>query len=123
MDRKRYPELCRRKKVVSNLNSQSLREEREPKLRALADELRQIKPEGWSIVFGKDEVVARPKDRAIGKFSIVYLRHNIFTVGFFSRGLNIWNKRHDFAEGPNIASLIRDWMSGAIADPKKRVGN
>ncbi len=106
---------------MSTLNSQSLREEREPKLRALADELRQIKPERWSIVFGKDQVVVRPQDRTIGKFSIIYLRHNIFTVGFFSRELNIWNKRKDFAEEPNVSSLISDWMLGAIADLRKRI--
>ena len=98
-------------------------QERELELRGLACELRQIKPEGWSIVFGKDEVVARAKDRTIGKFRIICLRQDTFTVAFFSRELNIWNKRKVFSEGPNVASLIKDWMLGAIADPRKREGD
>ncbi len=97
-------------------------QERELKLRALASELRQIKPEGWSIVFGKDAVVARPKDRSIGKFCI-YLREEIFTVAFFSRELNIWNKWKVFSEGPNVASSITNWMLEAMADPRKREGD
>jgi len=68
----------------------------EIKLKTLADHLRKIKSQGWSVIFSENEIVVRPGRRAIGKFSIAIVRDGRFSISFFSRELNIWNKRKYF---------------------------
>ena len=99
----------------------NLSQDSENKLAALADALREIKSKGWSVVFSENEVIVRPKDRSVGKFSITSVKEGQFVTSFFSRELNIWNKRADFADIPSAAVSIRDWIESAVVDPKKRV--
>ncbi len=42
------------------------------RLRGLYDSLRRVRPLGWSVVYGENEIVVRPADRSIGKFSITF---------------------------------------------------
>ena len=88
-------------------------------LKSLANDLRRIKLEGWSVVLGSYEIVVRPKDRTAGKFSIT-LREEC-CVMFFSRELNIWNKSRYFKIDVSLAASIKDWMESEAAEPLKRV--
>ena len=96
-------------KWQDNLSKQS-----ETKLEDLADELRQIKPQGWSVIFSKNEVIVRPKDRDAGKFSIIVVKEQ-FSVSFFSRELNSWNKSAYFEYSSALAQSIKEWMESADA--------
>ena len=98
-----------------------LSQEMEVMLNALAAHLREIKPQGWSVVFSENEVVVRPEDRTTGKFSITAVREGQFCVAFFSRELNIWNKRDSFAVNHAAAVQIKEWMQSEAVDPLKRV--
>jgi hypothetical protein len=90
-------------------------------LKTLADHLRMIKMQGWSVIFSKNEVVVRPEDRTVGKFSITSVQDGRFSAAFFSRELNIWNKRKDFEANPSAAVRVKAWMECEVADPLKRV--
>jgi hypothetical protein len=90
-------------------------------LNALADHLRQIKPQGWSVVISENEVVVRPEARGIGKFSITVVREDKFCAAFFSRELNIWNKRRYFELSQAVAVRVKEWMQIEASDPLRRV--
>jgi len=75
-----------------------------------------MKAEGWSVVLGLNEIIARPKDRT-GKFSIIFVRGVGCSVACFSRELNFWNKRKYFNSDVSLAASINDWMLSAAADP------
>jgi hypothetical protein len=98
-----------------------LSQEMQIALNALAEHLREIKPRGWSVVFSENEVVVRPEDRTIGKFSITAVRKDQFSAAFFSRELNIWNKREYFEVNRAVAVHIKEWMQSEVDDPLKRV--
>src|SRR5262245_8241068 len=98
-----------------------LNEQTESALRNLANDLRVIKMQGWSVIFSENEVVVRPEDRTIGKFSITSTRDGRFSAGFFSRELNIWNKRKYFEANGSAAGSVKEWMESEVADPLKRV--
>ncbi|HEX5501200.1 MAG TPA: hypothetical protein VFW96_01175 [Thermomicrobiales bacterium] len=87
-------------------------------LKRLARDLRVTKPHGWSVVLGNDEVVVRPPDRTVGKFSIKP-GDGRFPTGFFSRGLNYWNKWAYFDDQPNVATEIWEWMAIEVLVPTK----
>lgn len=94
----------------------------ETRLKNLADDLRVIKPQGWSVIFSRNEVIVRPEDRTLGKFSITTsVREEEFSAAFFSRELNIWNKRRSFTDNGSIALTVKEWMESEMADPLKRV--
>ena len=99
----------------------TLSHETEAKLNALADHLREIKPQGWSVIFSENEVVVRPEDRTIGKFSITVVQEDQFCAAFFSRQLNIWNKRRYFEVNQGGAVRLKEWMQSEAADPVKPV--
>ena len=42
------------------------REDPSNDLKTLAEDLRRIKPEGWSIVLTSNDIIVRPKDRTTG---------------------------------------------------------
>ena len=88
-------------------------------LKTLGEDLRRMKPEGWSVVLGAYEIIVRPKDRTAGKFSIT-LREEC-CVMFFSRELNIWNKSRYFEIDVSLAASIKAWMESEAAEPLKRV--
>jgi hypothetical protein len=89
-------------------------------LKTLAKDLRRVKPEGWSVVLGSNEIIIRPKDRPTGKFSITFVRDDICSAMFFSRELNYWNKSTYFKFNTSIAVSIMEWMVLAAAEPLKR---
>jgi hypothetical protein len=98
-----------------------LNQQTETDLKKLADDLRVIKTQGWSVIFSENEVVVRPADRTIGKFSITSVRDGQFAAGFFSRALNIWNKRKYFEANGSTAVRVKEWMESEVADPLKHV--
>jgi hypothetical protein len=89
------------------------------KLKMLARDLRAIKPRGWSVIFSKNEVIARPENRTIGKFSITLVMEH-FSVAFFSRELNYWNKWENFEVNDSAAAKVKEWMESEVIDPLKR---
>ena len=93
----------------------------ETRLKILADDLRVIKPQGWSVILSRNEIIVRPKDRTLGKFSITSVREEKFSAAFFSRELNIWNKSRYFSDNDSIALNVKEWMESEVADPLKRV--
>ena len=98
-----------------------LSQQMETELKTLADDLRMIKLQGWSVIFSENEVVVRPEDRTIGKFSITSVREGQFSIGFFSRELNIWNKRKYFEANASATVRVKEWMEIEVADPLRRV--
>jgi hypothetical protein len=99
----------------------TLNEQTERALTKLANDLGLIKMQGWSVIFSENEVVVRPEDRTIGKFSITSVRDGEFSVAFFSRELNIWNKRKYFELNGASAVRVKAWMESEVSDPLKRV--
>ena len=90
----------------------------ETRLKILADDLRRTKPEKWSVVLSWNEIIVRPKDRMLGKFSIT-VRQETCHVGFFSRELNYWNKGKYFHVNDSLAADVKAWMESEAAEPLK----
>jgi len=99
----------------------TLSNEMQRELNGLADHLRKSKPQGWSVVCSENEGVVRPEARAIGKFSITVVGEDKFCVAFFSRELNIWNKRRYFELNQAVAVLVEEWMQKEASEPLRRV--
>jgi|SRR5215813_12588431 len=99
----------------------ALNEQTERTLESLANDLRAIKMQGWSVVFSENEVVVRPEDRMIGKFSLTSVREGEISIAFFSRELNIWNKRKNFEVNETTAVRVKEWVESEVANPLKRV--
>lgn len=95
-------------------------EDSSDKLKNFAKDLRRIKPEGWSVVLGLNQIIVRPKDRTTGKFGVAFARNEVCSVMFFSRELNYWNKSKYFNPDVSLAASIIEWMVSAAADPLKR---
>ena len=89
-------------------------------LKTLAKDLRRIKAEGWSVVLGSNEIIVRPRERLIGKFSITFVRDEVCSAMFFSRELNYWNKCKYFNADVSLAASIKQWIESAAAEPLKR---
>ena len=70
-------------------------------MQSLFQLLMATKPHGWSVVRGDRELVIRPADRTVGKFSITTFNDE-FHVAFFSRQLNHWrgNRRYPVSDLP-----------------------
>lgn len=92
----------------------------EKNLQMLASDLRAVKSRGWSVLLSKNEVIARPPDRKIGKFSIAVIGERV-VVSFFSSQLNIWNKSKYFRLDGATAAKVKEWMEFEIERPMKRV--
>ena len=90
-------------------------------LKTLANDLRSIKPRGWSVVLSSNGIIVRPKDRTTGKFHISFVRDETCSAMFFSRGLNYWNKTKHFNPDAALAASLMEWMQSAAAEPLKRV--
>ena len=89
-------------------------------LKTIAQDLRRIKPDGWSVVLGSNYIIVRPKDRTTGKFRITFVGGQVCSAMFFSRELNYWNKRQYFKSNVSVAATIKEWMECAAAEPLKR---
>jgi hypothetical protein len=96
-----------------------LTKEEVARLKALADSLRRIKPEGWSIVWRTNEVSIRPSNRSLGRFSVICSERHGYLLSFYSREAGIWNKRRQFACDSMVAEKIVGWMLQAAGDPKR----
>jgi hypothetical protein len=97
------------------------REDPSNDLKTLAEDLRRIKPEGWSVVLTSNDIIVRPKDRTTGKFRISMVAGEKCSAMFFSRELNYWNKSKYFNTNVSPAPTIKEWMESAAADPLTRV--
>jgi hypothetical protein len=97
-----------------------LSDQAESNLQLLASDLRASKPKNWSVVFSKNEVIVRPPDRKIGKFSITVVGEQ-FCTSFFSRQLNIWNRREHFRVNDTAAAKVKEWMECEIDSPVRPV--
>jgi hypothetical protein len=91
----------------------------ETRLKILADNLRRTKAEKWSVVLSGNEIIVRPKDRTLGKFSITFGREDVCNVSFFSRALNYWNKGKYFHVNDSLAAEVKAWMESEAAEPLK----
>ena len=89
-------------------------------LKNFANDLRRIKPQGWSVVLGSNQIIVRPIDRTTGKFSITFVQEKLCSAMFFSRELNYWNKTKYFDPNASIAASLKEWMESAAAEPLKR---
>jgi hypothetical protein len=81
--------------------------------------MRDIKPDGWSVVWRANEISIRPSDRALGRFSTIFSERHGFSVSFFCHEAGIWNKRRRFSDGSTIAAEIVRWMVRATDDPNR----
>ena len=90
-------------------------------LKTLAKDLRRIKPEGWSVILGSNDIIVRPKERTTGKFRVSIGPYERWYVMVFSRELNYWNKSKYFDPGVLLAASLKEWMESAAAEPLKRV--
>ena len=97
------------------------REDPPNELKTLAEDLRRIKPKGWSIIFTSNQIIVRPKDRTTGKFRISWSQAEKCSAMFFSQELNYWNKIEHFDTNVSLAPMIKEWMESAPADPLKCV--
>jgi hypothetical protein len=91
------------------------------RLKELATDLRRLKAAGWSVVFSRNEIIVRPKDRALGKFTITPVGKAQVVVSFFSRELNIWNKHKYFDNEASLAVKVSEWIGSEITGPLKQV--
>ncbi len=96
-----------------------LAEKEETRLKLLSTAIRDIKPEGWSVVWRTNELSIRPGDRTVGRFSALFSERHGFLLSFFSRQAGIWNKRRQFADPAKAAREIVDWMVRAARDPER----
>jgi hypothetical protein len=87
-------------------------------LKLLCKTLKRAKPNGWSVVWRRNEISVRPPDRILGRFSIIFFEQRGFSVSFFSRAKGVWNKRYQFACKENVAAQVMHWMLRAAGDPE-----
>jgi hypothetical protein len=80
------------------------------RIRQLAHDLRKLRPPGWSVtVRGNSEVVVRPQERGLGKFSITPGPES-WDLAFFSRALNHWSFWISVRALPNAANTLLETM-------------
>lgn len=73
-------------------------------------ELNSLKPAGWSVVKGENDVVIRPRDRCLGKFALTPSVDQTYRVAFFSADLGRWTWSRSFSHGLDTAAAIVQWM-------------
>jgi hypothetical protein len=101
-----------------------LTSEEEGFLTSLFGKLKRLKPRGWSVVKGAREIVLRPADRLLGKFSVICWSRGRVYVTFFSRSANHWAGGQDFAveNEVNLREIV-DWMLAQAASAEKPVNS
>lgn len=88
-------------------------------MRALLDRIIAGKPPGWSAVLGDRELVVRPEDRSVGKFSVTVSpgRDPTFRLAFFSATQGRWDARdYYFPLSGESAKPIVAWAVSRLAD-------
>lgn len=88
-------------------------------LKTLCRAMRDIKPDGWSVVWRVNEISIRPSDRALGRFSAVSSERHEFLPSFFCREAGIWNKHRQFSDSSTVAAEIVHWMIRATHSPNR----
>lgn len=75
-------------------HSDDLTDQQSLQLGVLFDDLCKRKPKRWSFVKGLREIVGRPDNRRIGKFSIRFgvITSTEITIGFFSQDAKLWKE-------------------------------
>jgi hypothetical protein len=90
------------------------------RMRPLLLELGCVKPVDWSVVWGDREIVVRPSDRSLGKYSITYSNDRGFCVGFYSKARGQWLDRQTFsAETAGSVAEILNWMKSCALRQQK----
>jgi hypothetical protein len=84
-------------------------------LGGLLREMLALRPPGWSVVRGENEIVLRAPDRALGKFSVMIDTRGGFRIHFFDRALNHWAEGRTFAAGPDAAAELVAWAQALAA--------
>ena len=93
-----------------------LDEHEEQAMAAVLDRLVQLKPRNWSVVRGDREIVVRPEDRDLGKFSVtIYGSAPRLRGAFFSRSLGRWAASEHFSPDHEGAKAFLDWAEGVVA--------
>lgn len=87
--------------------------------------LREMMPRrtpGWSMVRGEAEIVLRPPERALGKFSVMIETRGGFRIHFFDRALNHWAEDHTVPAGPDAVAELLAWAQALAAGRAPSVG-
>lgn len=85
------------------------------RLRQLAHDLRSRRYRGWSVtVSDENEIVVRPEDRSVGKFSITCSQGE-WQLAFFSRPLNQWSLYLDLPDSPDVAVTLFQKMEEEVS--------
>jgi hypothetical protein len=82
----------------------------------LYGQLISLKPNGWSVVQGDNELVMRPANRMLGKFSITISPKKSgfnYCLSFFSPSLNHWDG-YEYFETSQDNELMLDWALNKI---------
>ena len=91
-------------------------------MRALLDQVVASKPPGWSAVLGDRELVVRPEDRSLGKFSVTISSPGAdpsFCLAFFSATQDRWDAREYFPLSGESAKPIVAWAVARLADSRR----
>lgn len=92
-------------------------EQAQARLRQLARQLRQQRPRGWSVTISdENEIVVRPENRDLGKFSITQCPAG-WTLAFFSRALGYWSLYTEVPGTADAAALLRTRMESKVTLP------
>ena len=95
----------------------NLSSEEQAQLMALLRRLLSVKPTGWSCLGGDRELILRPGDRSLGKFSItVSVPTSRICMSYFSPSLGHWDGREYFPFVPDSAEAIVSWAQTKIGE-------
>ena len=91
-------------------HSDDLTDEQLRQLDFLLSRFCNLKPKHWSFVKGLREIIGRPDERGIGKFSIRFgtITSTEITIGFFLRQANVWKEWAQFP--PSAFEEMLEWM-------------
>ncbi len=97
--------------------------EEQDRLKGRLRELRDAKPQGWSVVWRGNEISVRPPDRSLGKFSITPAHNGTWRAAFFCWELNVSNKQAYFPDGGDAALQLIIWMHEEVREPLRHVSS
>src|SRR5437879_3691113 len=82
--------------------------------RSLFEDLKRSKPQGWSVVWGDRQIIVRPEDRELGKFSLTPSTSEQVYVCFFGRPENSWTAAEHFPASGSATSILT-WMKDRLS--------
>jgi hypothetical protein len=95
-------------------------------MRKLFVQLKLLRPFGWPVVQGTRELILRPSDRELGKFSITVspAQNGLkFCLCFFSRSINYWDGSTYFDQTEDIANDMLNWALRELRVEQTRCDN